>query len=154
MHIWPWNEEECLEMVRSYPEGNKINFSELARHYGVKNNNNEFPKNGGQIVKMFLQENGMNFDSLNYKNKSSAVHSRRKKRKTDGINVSIPTDVTNTQVKEYLAKLINEGAYTIGDLIVPQKFEKLVLNADLTTEIKEFEIAGRKVPLSEIRKKQ
>ena len=141
-------------MVRSYPEGNKINFSELARHYGVKNNNNEFLKNGGQIVKMFLQENGINFDSLNYKNKSAAVHFRRKERKIDGINVSIPTDVANTEVKEYLAKLINEGAYTIGDLIVPQKFEKLILNADLTTEIKEFEIAGRKVPLSEIRKKQ
>ena len=154
LHILPWNEEECLEMVRSYPEGNKINFSELARHYGVKNNNNEFPKNGGQIVKIFLQENGINFDSLNYKNKSVAVHFRRKKRKFDGINVSIPTDVANTEVKEYLAKLINEGAYTIGDLIVPQKFEKLVLNADLTTEIKEFEIAGRKVPLSEIRMKQ
>ena len=57
MEILPWNEAECLEMVRAYHEGNKINFSELARHYGVKNNNNEFPKNGGQIVKMFLQEN-------------------------------------------------------------------------------------------------
>ena len=91
-------------MMRSYPKGNKINFSELARHYGVKNNNNEFPKNGGQIVKMFLQENGINFDSLNYKNKIAAVHFRRKKRKIAGINVSIPTDVTNTQVKEYLAK--------------------------------------------------
>ena len=34
------------------------------------------------------------------------------------------------------------------------RFEKLVLNADLPTEIKEFEIAGRKVPLSEIRNKQ
>ena len=106
------------------------------------------------MVKLFLQENGINFDSLNYKNKSAAVHPRRKNRKIDGINVSIPTDVTNTQVKEYLAKLIDEGVYTIGDLIVPQKFEKLVLNADLTTEIKEFEIAGRKVPLSEIRNKQ
>ena len=124
MHILPWNEEECLEMVRSYPKGNKINLSELARHYWVKNNNNEFPKNGGQIVKMFLQENGMNFDSLNYKNKSAAVQFRRKKKTIDGINVSIPTDVTNTEVKEYLAKLINEGAYTIGDLIIPQKFEK------------------------------
>ena len=99
-HILPWNEEECLEMVCSYPEGNKINFSELARHCGVKIR--------GQIVKMFLQENVINFDSLNYKNKSAAVHSRRKKRKTDGINVSIPTDVTNTEVKEYLAKLIND----------------------------------------------
>ena len=67
LHILPWNEEECLEMVHSYPEGNKINFSELAQHYGVKNNNKEFPKNGGQIVKMFSQENGMNFDSFNYK---------------------------------------------------------------------------------------
>ena len=44
LHILPWNEEECLEMVRLYPEGNRINFSELARYYGVKNNNNEFLK--------------------------------------------------------------------------------------------------------------
>ena len=29
LHTLPWNEEECLEMVRSYPEANKINFSEL-----------------------------------------------------------------------------------------------------------------------------
>ena len=35
---------------------------------------------------------------LNYKNKSDAVHFRRTKRKIDGINVSIPTDVTNTEV--------------------------------------------------------
>ena len=91
----------------------------MARHNGVKNNNNEFPKNGGQIVKMFLEENEINFDSLDYKNKSDAVHFRRKKRKVDGINVSIPTDVTNTEVKEYLAKLISLGAITIGDLIVP-----------------------------------
>ena len=36
--------EECLDMVRLYPEGNKINTSGLARHYGEKNNNNvSFP---------------------------------------------------------------------------------------------------------------
>ena len=85
-------------------KGNKINFSDLAQH-GVKNNNNEFPKNGGQIVKMFLQEYGINFDSLNYKNKSAAVHFRRKKRRIDGIDFSIPTDVTNTEVEGYLAFL-------------------------------------------------
>ena len=135
-HILPWNGEECSEMVRSYPEGYKINFSELARCYGVKNNNSECPKNGGQIVKMFLEENGINFDSFNFKNKSD-VHFRRKKRKIAGINISIPTDITNTEVKTNLTKLINDGTYTIGDLIVPQKFEKLVLNADpTTTEIK------------------
>ena len=141
-------------MVRSYPEGYKINFSELARCYGVKNNNSECPKNGGQIVKMFLEENGINFGSFNFKNKSD-FHFRRKKINIAGINISIPTDITNTEIKTNLTKLINDGTYTIGDLIVPQKFEKLVLNADLTTtEIKEFEIAGCKVPLSEIRQKQ
>ena len=120
-HILPWNEEECLEMVRSYPEGYKINFSELARCYGIKNNNSEYPKNGGQIVKLFLEENGINFDSFNFKSKSD-VHFRRKKRKIAGINISIPTDITNTEVKTNLTKLINYGTYTIGDLIVPQKF--------------------------------
>ena len=74
-----------------------------------------------------MQENGINFNSLNYKNKSDAVNFRRKKRKIDGINVSIPTDVTNTEVK---------SAHTIGDLIVPQRFEKLVLSAVLTNRNK------------------
>ena len=87
-------------------------------HHGVRNNNNAFPKNGGQIVKMFLEENRINFDSFNYKNKNDAVHFRRKKRKIDGINVSIPTDFTNTEFKEYLAKLINKGTFTICNVIV------------------------------------
>ena len=73
-----------------------------------------FQKMEAELLKLFLQENG-----LNYKNKSDAVHFR-KKRKVDEINVSIPTDVPNTEVKEYLATLINNGAYTIGDLIAPQ----------------------------------
>ena len=67
---------------------------------------------------MFLEKNGINFDSFNFKNKSD-VHFRRKKRKIAGINISIPTDITNTEVKTNLTKLINDGTYTIGDLIVP-----------------------------------
>ena len=145
-HNLPWNEEECLEMVRSYSEGNKRNFSELARHYGVKTITMNFQKMEAKLLKCACKK--MESTLIHSTTKiSAAVHFRRKKRKIDGINVTIPTDVTNTAVKEYLAKLINQGAYTIGDLIVPQKFEKLVLNADLRTEIKELEIDGRKVPL-------
>ena len=35
-NILPWNEDECLHMVRSYPEGYNINVSDLARQSGIK----------------------------------------------------------------------------------------------------------------------
>ena len=71
-----------------------------------------------------------------------------------GTDISIPTDVTNADVKRDLMMSIAEGTYTVGDLIVPQKFEKLVVNSDCAIEIKEFEIFGRKIPVDEIRNKQ
>ena len=63
-NIPPWNEDECLQTVRSYPEGYNINFSDLARQFGIKNSNGEVQKNAGQIVKGFLEENGI--DLFNY----------------------------------------------------------------------------------------
>ena len=62
--------------------------------------------------------------------------------------------MTNEDVKRDLVKSIAEGTYTVGDLIVPQKIEKPVVNSDSAIEIKEFEIFGRKIPLDEIRNKQ
>ena len=53
-HIPPWNQEKCIEIVQLYPENHKINFTDLLRECGL------YPKNGGQIVKCFLENNGIN----------------------------------------------------------------------------------------------
>ena len=47
-----WDSSECLKEVSSYgAEMNKINFSALAKKFGMKNNAGNYPGNGGQVVK-------------------------------------------------------------------------------------------------------
>ena len=44
-----WDSNGCLEEVESYgPDISNINFSALARKYGMKNSAGNFPRNGGQ----------------------------------------------------------------------------------------------------------
>ena len=47
--------------VKNYDENTKINFLDLARKYNLKNSKNEMPKNGGQIVKKYLADRGLDF---------------------------------------------------------------------------------------------
>ena len=44
--------------------------------------------------------------------------------------------------------------YTVGELIVPQKFVKLKIDNQNNIVREEFEVSGRKIPLLNIRKKQ
>ena len=48
---------------------------------------------------------------------------------------------------------IQKGEYTIGELVVPRKYEKLVLDKNGNVVRTEFVVEGRKQPLDEIRKK-
>jgi len=48
--------------------------------------------------------------------------------------------------------LKQEKNYTIGELVVPKKYKKLVLNIDGNLKEVQFTVSGRKIPLSEIRK--
>ena len=77
-----------------------INFSSLARTFGIKDGEGNVPKNGGQILKQYLEENGMVLENFNYKGKSKEIKFRRKKRKIDGTETSIPSDVTNAEVQK------------------------------------------------------
>ena len=58
--------------------------------------------------------------NLDYKGNCS----RRKRRKMKGASISIPCDPINENVKNQLKKMVNDGKYTIGEVIVPQKYEK------------------------------
>ncbi|KAL9977629.1 hypothetical protein ACROYT_G015057 [Oculina patagonica] len=49
---------------------------------------------------------------------------------------------------------LQEGEYTIGELVVPKKYKKLVINSDGTLKEVEFTVSGRKIPLTDIRKRE
>ena len=54
-----WEAEECLREVSGYQDGDVINYSQLAKKYNMKNKHQEYPQNGGQIVKEYLVNNGI-----------------------------------------------------------------------------------------------
>ena len=65
--------------------------------------------------------------------------------------VSIPTEETNEEMKENLRKKIKDGTYNMGDMIVPQKYQRAVLNGEkFENEI--IQISGRKINILDVRK--
>ena len=67
-------------------------------------------------------------------------------------DVTVPVDESNEEVTERLREKIKNGEYTIGELIVPQKFIKTTLCGN-RIENEEVEISGRKIDITYIRKK-
>ncbi|XP_065653932.1 uncharacterized protein LOC136080770 isoform X2 [Hydra vulgaris] len=152
-HAYKDQLNSCLEEVKVYQTGEKINYSDLARKYNIIDSESKMPKNGGQIVKEFLKENDVNLTSLSELKRRSGEKSpviiRRKKRLTD-LNVSFPQEETNAQVAAKLNLLVSENKYSLGELIAPQTFSKLVVrNNEIQTET--FSIDGRVYPLKVIR---
>ena len=49
---------------------------------------------------------------------------------------------------------LEAGEYTIGELVVPKQYKKLVLTSEGTLKEVEFTVSGRKIPLTEIRKRE
>ena len=64
--------------------------------------------------------------------------------------ISIPIEETNEDVMKQLKNKIENGDYTLGELIVPQNFEKISLkDGQLIKE--EVVVKGRKIPFKIIR---
>ena len=77
----------------------------------------------------------------------------RVRRAKTKLYVSVPTKIAENQYKKKLLTDIEGGEYTIGELIVPQKYQKLVLDPETNgTKLETFEVQGRKIPLLDIRK--
>ncbi len=53
-------------------------------------------------------------------NDAMMMNLRRKKRKSTGGEVTVPTDATPEKLKEILNKKIESGEYTVGQKIVPK----------------------------------
>ena len=60
-----------------------------------------------------------------------------------------PVEQTNQQVLKQLKEKITMGVYKVGDLIVPQEFQKVSVEGGKIVTEKNF-ISGRKIPLEKI----
>ena len=113
--------------VESKKDGEKINWSEVARRYHVTNKRGEIARNGGQIVQEWLVNQGVNIHLFNPKELPNKLRVRRKKKIGQGGEISIPVPETNNELKEKLKMKITSGEYTVGELIVPRKVISLLI---------------------------
>ena len=74
-----WYLKECIEYVSNLPDGSYLNFSDLARKYGIKNENGDFLKNEGQIIQNVLEENNIDMTKFDYLRKNNSCRLWRKK---------------------------------------------------------------------------
>ena len=59
-------------------------------------------------------------------------------------DVTMPVDETNEEITQNLKEKIKSGEYTLGEMIIPQKFIKTTMTGN-TLEKEEVEISGRKI---------
>lgn len=55
-----WNKNGLELEVEGYKDGTKVNWSELARRYEIKNKKGEIAEHGGQIAQEWLISQGVN----------------------------------------------------------------------------------------------
>lgn len=56
-------------------------------------------------------------------------------------------------MNETIKQRVNDGIYSVGELIVPKLYSKVTLTQDGQLETELFQVEGRKIPLYDIRQK-
>ncbi len=124
-----------------------MNWTKAAHIIGIEQSN------GGQIVKEVAQTHGCNIAILEQSKSDSTPRSRRAKSRLTGGEISMPTLPTTDVITTEKKRLIESGALTIGEPCIPHTVTKSVVNNEGNIEIKEIEITGRKIPLTELRQR-
>ena len=118
-----WDKQQLKEEVEGYNDGHIVNWSNLAAKYNVCDKSGQLAKNGGQIVKSWLVSEGVDVSRYGTENKRKTRNAiaRRRKRRIIGGEISFPTEVHPTVLKQMLQDKLQTGIYSIGERIVPTK---------------------------------
>ncbi|XP_078621301.1 uncharacterized protein LOC144887775 [Branchiostoma floridae x Branchiostoma japonicum] len=154
--LWgTWSWDEIKEEVMSWPDGKVVSWRAYAKEKGVHNKKGEPAQNGGQIIQDWLVQEGINVHRFQTTKSQSTITPRprrRKQRIPDSGDVFMPTGRPAKEMRKSLAIMIKDGEIPIGEMIVPQEFEKVVFDGESgQVQVKRFTVEGRKHPLTEVR---
>ena len=76
-----WDKEVLKEEVDNYPDGTRVNLSDLARRHNIQNTKGETPKNGGQIAQEWLKSVGANVNRFKRSNTCTTTEERIRRKK-------------------------------------------------------------------------
>ena len=76
-----WDKDGMKEEVNSFGDGTSVNWSELARKYGVKNKAGKLAQNGGQIAMEWLKSEVVDVERFKKGKRENDTGNVRKKMK-------------------------------------------------------------------------
>ena len=121
----------------------------MARRYGI---NRQVPVGcGGAVVKEFLLSKNVDLTKFVSYHKNPPETRRRLVRGKGG-EVTVPVTQTNGKLKKEIRERIQSGEFVLGELIVPRRFKKTVIDKTGNVREEEFVVHGRKIPLLTLRK--
>lgn len=139
------NAEAIVKEVQEWPEGKRMNWSEIARRHGMSSGN------AGQIVKEIAKENGVDLSPFVVKH-AKPKRSRSSKHKLPGGEISIPANPTPASIKADIKSMIACGKLTLGEPCAPYTITHVKVvqgNVIKTSSV----VHGRRMPLVDLRKK-
>ena len=132
---------KLIEEAGSWSADQKVNWSQLARNYGLTGDN------GGQSIKEFLAEHNIAAAMT-----TSSQLVRRRKLRLPGGEISYPTHATVKFQKDVLQKRIDEGEYYMGDPISNAEYTVYHVDKESGSIVESKKsVHGRLISLQEIR---
>lgn len=119
-----WDKDGMKEEVNSFSDGTLLNWSELARRYGLKNKTGQLAQNGGQIAMEWLKSEGVDVERFKKRRESDIGNIRKKMKKGVGGEITVPCPETNRKLQAKLKEKISSGEINVGELIVPRKVNR------------------------------
>ena len=137
--------ERLLNEAKGWSPSEKVNWSQVACRYGLTS------PNKGQIVKEFMEEQGIPAASIS---QTPTRAPRRSKKKVQGGRLSIPMHRPLPLQRQNLQKKIASGKVSIGEEAVKSTYTQYTLDpVNLTVVEKNKDVFARKIPFLCIREK-
>ena len=137
-----WDKDKLKETISSWPQGTRINWSNVARDHGIPG------KNAGQVAKEFVEREQMDLSHIATPKRKQTIRPRR--RKLPGTSVSIPSNPPINTVSENISSMVATGRFSLGVECATYTLTKYKF-VDGTMTSYEQEVQWRKISLREIR---
>ena len=106
-----WDTAAIVEEVQKWPENQHMNWTEIARRHNVPG------RNGGQIVKTIVQDNGVDISRFSANSLKKCI--RASKCRFPGKEIAIPANPTPAALQEDIGAMIDSGKLSLGEPCVP-----------------------------------
>ena len=79
IHTYDWNWRKCFDYFNTLQYGSEVNYKASAESFGLKDRKGKPLGNGGQLLKKFLEQNGINTSKFKSVRGEVKIAGRRQK---------------------------------------------------------------------------